>query len=63
MADMLRITYVRSAGGHPSKQAKTVEALGLRKLNQTIEKPDNPSIRGMVFKVKHLLKVEEFKGE
>ena len=63
MADMLRIKYVRSAGGHPPKQAKTVEALGLRKLNQTVEKPDNPNIRGMIFKIRHLLKVEEFKGE
>jgi len=63
MADMLRITYVRSAGGHPSKQAKTVEALGLRKLNQTVEQPDNPNIRGMIHKIRHLLKVEESKGE
>lgn len=63
MADMLRITYINRAGGHPVKQAKTVEALGLRKLHQTVEKPDNPNIRGMIFKIRHLLKVEEFKGE
>lgn len=59
MADMLKITYIRSAGGHHRKQAQTVEALGLKKLNQTVEQPDNSCIRGMVFKIRHLLAVEK----
>jgi large subunit ribosomal protein L30 len=59
MADSLKITYVRSVSGHPKTQAATLQALGLRKLHQTVEKPDNPRIRGMIFKVCHLLEVEE----
>ena len=59
MADTLKITYIRSAGGHNRKQAKTVEALGLRKLNQTVEQPDNPCIKGMVQKIRHSLSVEK----
>lgn len=59
MADRLRITLVKSPIGAIPKHRKTVEALGLRKLNKTVEMPDNPSVRGMVFQVKHLVKVEE----
>ena len=59
MADILRITYIRSAIGYNKKQGETVKALGLRKLHQTVEKPDNPCIRGMIRKICHLLKVEE----
>ncbi|MBA3824924.1 MAG: 50S ribosomal protein L30 [Ktedonobacterales bacterium] len=55
----LRITWVRSSIGRPFDQKRTIVALGLRRLNHTIELPDNPSVRGMVFKVKHLLRVEE----
>jgi large subunit ribosomal protein L30 len=56
----LRITQVRSTIGCPSDQGKTVRALGLKRINDTVEQADNPSVRGMVFKVKHLVKVEEF---
>ena len=56
---VLRITLVRSTIGRPSDQGRTVASLGLRKLHSTVERPDNPSIRGMVTKIRHLVKVEE----
>ena len=59
MADKLRITLVKSTIGAVPKQRKTVEALGLRKLNKTVELPDNDAVRGMIWHVKHLVKVEE----
>lgn len=55
----LKVTYVRSAIGYNKHQAKILEALGLRKLNTTKIFPDNDCIRGSLFKVKHLVKVEE----
>jgi len=55
----LRITLVRSTIGRPADQERTVASLGLRKLNSTVERPDNPSIRGMVAKIHHLVRVEE----
>ena len=58
-AGVLRITLVRSTIGRPADQGRTVASLGLRKLNATVERPDNPSIRGMVTKVRHLVEVEE----
>ncbi len=59
MADKLKITLVKSTIGAVPKNRKTVEALGLRKLNKTVEMPDNASVRGMVQQVRHLVKVEE----
>lgn len=59
MADKLRITLVKSPIGAIPKHRKTVEALGLRKLNKTVELPDNAATRGMIRQVSHLLKVEE----
>ncbi|TDB39414.1 MAG: 50S ribosomal protein L30 [Actinobacteria bacterium] len=56
---MLRITQVKSIIGTPADQRGTVRALGLKRINDTVEQADTPVIRGMVFKVKHLLKVEE----
>ena len=58
----LRITLVRSTIGRPRDQGLTVRALGLRRLHQTVERPDTPAIRGMVTKVRHLVKVEELSG-
>jgi large subunit ribosomal protein L30 len=58
-AGVLRITLVRSTIGRPADQGRTVASLGLRRLNATVERPDNPSIRGMVTKIRHLVKVEE----
>jgi large subunit ribosomal protein L30 len=59
MADKLKITLVKSTIGSIPKHKKTVEALGLRKLNKTVEMPDNAAVRGMVEQVRHLVKVEE----
>jgi large subunit ribosomal protein L30 len=59
MAEKLKITLVKSTIGAIPKHKKTVEALGLRKLNKTVELPDNAAIRGMVAHVSHLVKVEE----
>jgi large subunit ribosomal protein L30 len=56
---LLRITQVRSGIGRPGKQKATLEALGLRKHQQTIVQQDNPAIRGMLFQVRHLVEVEE----
>lgn len=55
----LRITLIRSPIGRPKRQKRTVRALGLRRLNQTVEQADTPVLRGMVESVSHLLKVEE----
>ncbi len=60
MADRkLRITKIRSAIGREASQKKTLEALGLGKVNSSRVHTETPQIRGMIFKVKHLLKVEE----
>ena len=56
---VLRITLVRSTIGRPADQGRTVASLGLRKLNATVDRPNNPSIRGMVTKIRHLVEVEE----
>jgi large subunit ribosomal protein L30 len=59
MANKLKITLVKSTIGAIPKHKKTAEALGLRKLNKTVEQQDNPAIRGMVDSISHLVKVEE----
>jgi large subunit ribosomal protein L30 len=59
MAKTLRITLVRSTIGEKPKVRATVETLGLRKIHQTVERPDTPDNRGLVFHAKHLLDVEE----
>jgi large subunit ribosomal protein L30 len=55
----LKITWQKSAIGYAKDQGATIKALGLRKLNHTVVKEDNPTVRGMVHKVRHLVKVEE----
>lgn len=55
----IRITQIKSGIGYRKKAKNTLIALGLRKLNQTIEKKDTASIRGMINKISYLLKVEE----
>lgn len=57
--DKIRITYYRSVIGFSQDQRDTVRSLGFHRLNQTLEKPDNPSVRGMVNKVRHLVRVED----
>ena len=61
MADnkMLKITLVKSPIGAIPKQRATVVAMGLKKLNKTVELPDNAATRGMIQRVSHLVKVEE----
>lgn len=59
MAKKLRITQVRSAIGRLKNQKATIKALGIHKLNHTVEHDDNPTIRGMIGAVKHLVAVEE----
>ena len=55
----LKITQVRSAIGRRSDQKRTVRTLGIKRLNQTVVLEDSPQVRGMIDKVKHLLRVEE----
>lgn len=59
MAKKLKITQVRSAIGRKEDQKRTVRALGIRRMQQTVLHNDTPQIRGMVTKVIHLLEVEE----
>lgn len=59
MANKLVITLTRSLIGRTQGQRDTVKALGLRKINQTVEHDDNPVIRGMVNKISHLVNVKE----
>jgi large subunit ribosomal protein L30 len=59
MSNKLRITYKKSAIGYNKRQKATIKALGFRKLNQTVEREDSPSIRGMIARVSHLVTVEE----
>jgi large subunit ribosomal protein L30 len=55
----IKIQYYRSTIAFPSKQKEIVRSLGLRKLNQIVERPDNASMRGAVAKVPHLLRIVE----
>jgi len=59
MTKELHITLKRSVIGRTQVQKDTIQALGLKKLNQTVIKPDNVAVRGMVGKVSHLITVEE----
>lgn len=57
----LRITLIKSPIGYSERHKATVKALGLRRMHQTVERPDTPVVRGMIAKVAHLVKVEEKK--
>jgi large subunit ribosomal protein L30 len=59
---MLRIKLVKSPIGNNTRNRATVTALGLRKVNHTVEHQDTPTIRGMIHHVKHMLLVEEVEG-
>lgn len=60
MADQkLRITQVRSPIGRTDRQRQTLRALGLRRIRQTVDHPDTPSVRGMINAVSHLVEWEE----
>lgn len=58
-AAKIKIQYYRSTIAFPTKQKEIVRSLGLRKLNQVVERPDTPSMRGAVAKVPHLLRIIE----
>ena len=58
-AKVLRITLTKSPIGYSYRQKRTVRALGLRRMHQTVEQKDTPGIRGMIAKVRHLVTVEE----
>jgi large subunit ribosomal protein L30 len=58
-AKRLKVTLVRSTIGFNKTQAKTVEGMGLRRLNHTVELIDTPETRGMIHKVRHLVEVAE----
>ena len=55
----IKITLVKSLIGSPQRQKETAHALGLWKINQTVEHADNPAVRGMIAKIVHLVAVEE----
>ena len=59
MADKVKVTLIKSTIGAVPKHRRTVEALGLKKVNKTVELPDNAAVRGMIQQVRHLVKVEE----
>lgn len=63
MSSRLKVTLKRGLVGVPPDQRGTIRALGLKRIGQTVEKEDRPEIRGMVFKVRHLVEVEEEAGK
>jgi large subunit ribosomal protein L30 len=62
MAKKLRIKQVRSAIGRQKVQGRTIRALGIRRLQGTVEHDDTPQIRGMIRRVSHLVQVEEIEA-
>jgi large subunit ribosomal protein L30 len=58
-AGTLRITLVRSPIGYEKNQRDTAQSLGLRRMHQTVEKPNTPEIRGMIRSIRHLVLVSE----
>ena len=59
MEGKLKVTYIKSCIGFNKNQSKVLESLGLKKLNDENILPDNAAVNGMIFKVKHLVKVEK----
>jgi large subunit ribosomal protein L30 len=55
----LRVKWVKSQIGYDRRQRATLRGLGLRRLQQVVELPDQPAVRGMIFKVRHLVEVQE----
>ena len=56
---MVKITQVKSRIGYKKKAKATLDAMGIKKMNQTVELPDNPAIRGMIKKIEYLIRVED----
>jgi large subunit ribosomal protein L30 len=59
MPETIRIRQVKGASGHPKDQQQTISALGIHRLHEVVEHNDTPQIRGMIFKVRHLVEVVE----
>jgi large subunit ribosomal protein L30 len=59
MAAKLRIRQIKSASGHTQDQHRTLRALGIRRMHHAVVHNDTPQIRGMVFKIRHLVRVEQ----
>ena len=57
MAKTVKVKQIRSGIGFQKNQKETLRSLGLRKLNQVVELPDNPAVRGMIYAVRHLVEV------
>jgi len=55
----IRITQIKSGIGYPQRTKDTLRALGIRRMNHTVVKSDHPAIRGMITRVRHLVRVEE----
>jgi len=62
MPSTLRITLIKSAIGYSERHKRTVKAMGLHRMHQTVEQPDTPAVRGMIAKVAFLVKVEKSAG-
>ena len=58
-SEKIKIQYYRSVIGYSKKQKEVIKSLGMTKLNQTVERPDNAAMRGIVAKVPHLLRIVE----
>ena len=56
---MLKITQFKSRIGYKKKAKATLDAMGIKKMNQTVELPDNPAIRGMIKKIEYLIRIED----
>ncbi len=63
MVNKLRITWVKSSIGYSRRQKETIRALGLRRLQDTVEHKDTPVIRGMIDKVRHLVEIEALSAQ
>jgi large subunit ribosomal protein L30 len=63
MSNLLRITQIRSTIKRPEKHKRIIRALGFRRLYTSVSHRDTPQIRGMIQKVRHLVRVEEIEGE
>ena len=57
MAATVKVKQIRSGIGFERNQKETLRSLGLRKMNQVVELPDNPAVRGMIYTVRHLVEV------
>ncbi len=58
----LRVTLIKSSIGHEKSQLRTLKALGFHRLQQSVVHEDSASVRGMINKVRHLVKIEEERG-